>query len=200
MAKLRNLRDVPPGGWFYLERETGQRFSSDDYDTLIAEVKRHREYKGLDVSDVGRLVQEQICIGLSEKECKAYPGEDYKPVSNLTQSLTTDMAVSVNKAVTKFLLSGAEFEAREEAARRAEICRKCPFNVPASNCSCHVVYRALALTIPKDRRHNDISVCMCCGCSLPVKVNMPAAVLRESVNPKAVFPAWCWQREIAGTH
>ena len=47
MALIRSFRDVPPGGWRYVQPETGVHFSSDTFDGLVAKVRPHREYKGL---------------------------------------------------------------------------------------------------------------------------------------------------------
>lgn len=199
MATLKALRDVPPGGWKYVERETGQRFESDDYDGLKAAVRRHREYKGLPVDDLDTLIQSQLCLGLSTEHCKPAPGEDYRPVTNKTQSLTASMALAANKAFMAFALIGFTFNEKAEADRRAAICRTCPFNTPASGCSCHAIYRTIEATIPAARKQPGISVCMACGCSLQAKVNLPDSVVVASASPDVVFPTWCWQREIAGT-
>jgi hypothetical protein len=194
MALLKSSRDVPPGGWKYVERETGQRFESDDYDHLVATVRRHREYKNLPVDDLDNLIQSQICLGLTTEECRPLPGEDYRPVSNLTQRLTADMAASANKAFFEFAKGGFHFVDKAEADRRAAICRNCPFNTPASGCSCHGIYRTIEFLIPSARRQPGLSVCMCCGCSLQAKVNMPDDVVRASLSPEVSLPPWCWQQ------
>lgn len=199
MARLKSSREVPPGGWKYVERETGQRFESDDYDHLVADVRRHREYKGLPVDDLDGLIQSQICLGLSTTECQPDKGEDYRPVTNLTQKLTADMALSANKALLVWLKGGFELVDQAEADRRAAICRTCPYNTPASGCSCHGIYRMIEFLTPSARRQPGLSVCMCCGCSLQAKVNLPAAAVSASLSPSVVTPVWCWQREIAGT-
>jgi len=195
---LKNLREVPPGGWKYVERETGQRFEADCYEDLVGEVRKHRAYKNLAVDDLDSLIQSQMCLGLSTEQCRPVPGEDYQPVTNLTNRLTGSMAASANKALVGFMAGGFQFNDKAEADRRAGICRTCPLNTLASGCSCHAIYRALELTIPKARKQPEISVCMACGCSLQLKVNLPDTVIKDSMNPESVFPPWCWQREMGG--
>lgn len=193
MATLRNMRDIPPGGWHYVERATGVRFEADSFDDLVRKVKSHREYKGIDVATTGIDVQRQLCLGLTDAECTPEPGETYRPVKDLTQSLSTDLAVSANRALLQFVKGGMQFVDPAVAESRAAICRTCPFNKPAKNCSCHAIYRMIQLLIPSSRQKEGISVCMACGCSLQAKVNMPQEVIDASNAPETVFPDWCWQ-------
>lgn len=193
MATLNSKRDIPPGGWVYVERETGQRFSEFNFPDLLAKVTAHRTYKGLPLEGLANIIEEQICIGLGTEFCKPAPGEDYRPVKDLTQALTTDMAVGANKALLEFVKGGLAWEEAEEVKRRAAICRNCPFNKQASGCSCHAIYRMLELLVPGAKKQPGISVCMACGCSLQVKVNMPVPVVTASLTPGTAFPTWCWQ-------
>lgn len=161
-------------------------------------VRPHREYKGIAYDTLSQDVQRQICSGLDTSWCQTEPGEEYKPVADLTARLTTGMALSLGKAIVGALAEVAAGRIplcpAEEAQARAEICRGCPFNKPASLCSCSAVYKAIEAAIPKDRRHPGISVCMACGCSLQAKANLPMDVIKASNPPDVVFPSWCWQR------
>ena len=193
MATLKNSREVPPGGWVYVERETGLRFAEDSFSDLVKRVTDHRNYKGLPVDDVPRLIEDQICLGLGPDICNPRPGEDYRPIKDLTQNLTSDMAAAANRSLIEFVKGGLQFNDRTESVRRADICRTCPFNKPASGCSCHTIYRMIELLIPKSRQQPGVSVCMACGCSLQAKVNMPDSVVIASNSAATAFPPWCWQ-------
>lgn len=197
MALIRSFRDVPPGGWHYIQPETAVEFASDNYDDLIAQIIPHRKYKGLPVESVELDVQRQLCLGLSDAHCKAEPDEVYRPVTDLTARLTTGMALALGKTVVAALAEVAAgkvpLASKEEAQRRASICRGCPFNKPASLCSCSAVYKAIEAAIPKDRMQPGISVCMACGCSLQAKVNLPLSVIQAGNSPEVVFPPYCWQ-------
>lgn len=198
MALLRSFRDVPPGGWRYVQPETGVRFNSDNYDDLVADIDRHRRYKGLPTDTTGVDVQRQICQMLTNGECDSEPGEDYRPTADLTARLTTSMALSLGKTVVAALARVAAGDtplcSKQEAAARAAVCRGCPLNKPAALCSCSAVYKAIEAAVPKDRMQPGISVCMACGCSLQAKVNLPLEVVTVGNSPDVVFPVWCWQR------
>jgi hypothetical protein len=195
MALINSFRDVPPGGWKYVQPETGVWFHSDTFDSLVAKIKPHREYKGISVENLELDVQRQLCIRLDPGHCRPEPGEDYRPVKDLTASLTTGMALSLTKAVTAFLASGDPLVDKTEAERRAAICRGCPLNKPASLCSCSAVYKIVEALVPKDRKLGGISVCMACGCSLQAKANLPMSAITASLPPDLVVPPWCWQKE-----
>lgn len=195
MALIKGFRDVPPGGWRYVQPETGVRFYSDTFEELFSQVRVHRAYKGFPTDTLSEDIQRQLCTGLTPEHCKAEEGEDYRPVVDVTSSLTTEMALSVSKAIVAFLATGGEFVDKGEAERRAAICRGCPFNKPAKLCSCSFAYKAIESLIPADRRHPGISVCMVCGCSLQAKANLPLSVIAASLPAGMQLPSWCWQQE-----
>ncbi len=199
MATYKLFPYVPPGGWRYVQPDTAQRFESDTFEDLVRQVTTHRNYKGLDVTDVGRDIQRQLCLSLSTEHCTPEPGESYAPVRDLTSELTTSKAVSLSKAVVGALAKVATGESplvdRETAEARAQVCRGCPFNKSAKLCSCSAVYLSIEAAVPKDRRPAGVSVCMACGCSLVAKVNLSQEVIEGSLPEGLTLPPWCWQRK-----
>lgn len=195
MATIKGFRDIPPGGWRYTQPETGLRFYGDTYEELRAAVKEHRDYKGFPVDQLDLDIQRQLCVGLTTEHCKPEEGEDYRPVVDVTSQLSTEMALSLSKAISAFLLRGGGFVDKAEADRRATVCRGCPFNKPAKLCACSFVYKAIEVLIPAERRVPGISVCMVCGCSLQAKVNLPLDVVAQSLPADMNLPQWCWQQE-----
>ncbi|MFZ9725663.1 MAG: hypothetical protein ACO3EH_00520 [Ilumatobacteraceae bacterium] len=197
MALIKSFRDVPPGGWRYLQPETSVQFTSDTFEGLVAQIIPHRKYKGIPFDTVELDVQRQLCLGLGLDHCQPEPGEDYRPVVDLTARLTTAMALSVGKTLVAALAevtSGkVPLETKEEAQLRAAVCRGCPFNKPASLCSCSAVYKAIEAAVPQDRIQHGISVCAVCGCSLQAKVNLPFAIATAGNSSETVFPPYCWQ-------
>lgn len=199
MARLRNKRDVPPGGWEYVERETGYRFSADTFGGLVEKVAEHRKYKGLDPEQTERLIESQLCMKLGYGTvCVKEPG-DPEPVTDRTTKLTGDMVVAINRAVFKFVGDGMNFVDAEESSRRAQICRSCPFNKPINQCSCSLFYKLLNGVLPPSRKLDGLEVCSACGCSLKAKVLLSADTIRQSTQPDTKFPVWCWQKEILDT-
>jgi hypothetical protein len=194
MATLKGFRDIPPGGWRYVQPETAVWFRADTFDELRERVKVHREYKGISIETLDLDIQRQLCLRLGPEFCTPEPGEDYRPVKDLSASLTTSMAVSFGKFLMAHIAAGGEMVSKEEAERRAAICRGCPFNTPAALCSCSAAYKAIELAVPKDRKVEGVSVCSACGCSLQLKVNVPIDVIAKSLPPDTVLPPWCWQK------
>tara|TARA_R110002153_G_scaffold93463_2_gene225952 strand:+ start:4089 stop:4688 length:600 start_codon:yes stop_codon:yes gene_type:complete len=195
MAKLKSLNNIPPGGWRYLQPTTLKWFSSTTWGALVSEVTRHREYKGIDATTVSEDIQDQLCLSLTGGECRAKPGEEYIPVFDRTQTLTPGMVLSLSKGLLAFILKGAKWVDKEEADRRADICRGCPFNKPAALCSCSSAYKAINQAVPEDRIPKGVDVCMACGCSLKAKINLPLSVISASVQKGQEFPPHCWQLE-----
>jgi hypothetical protein len=194
MARIRHFPLVPPGGWRYVQPETGARFKGTTFDRLVQEVRAHRAYKGLPVDTVELDVEHQLCAALSEEWCKPEPGEEHRPVRDRSGELTASHALGLAKALAAFLAAGGQFVERAEVARRAAICRGCPFNKPSKFCACAAAYAAVEALVPKDRREPGISVCMACGCALQAKVNFPLAAIAASMPEGLVLPTWCWQR------
>lgn len=198
MARLKHYSITPPGGWRYVQPETGVRFASDNFRSLCEEVERHRAYKGLPRETLAADIERQLCTALDLEWCRTEPGEQHRPVRDLTYELTPALALNAMRAVTQFLKEGGVPVAKEEAERRAAICRGCPFNQPAKFCSCSAVYTTIEALIPRDRREPGLSVCTACGCSLVAKVNLPASAIAASLPADLVLPQWCWQAEVRG--
>jgi hypothetical protein len=194
MATIKSFRDVPPGGWRYVQPETAVRFYSDTFEDLAAQVRAHREYKGFSTATLARDIERQLCSGLSREHCVPEPGEDYRPVEDLTAQLTADKVKALSRALAAFVLGRAAWVSRAEAERRAAVCRGCPFNKPAKACACASAYTVVETLIPRERRLDGVSVCMACGCSLQAKANLPDEVIAASLAPGLALPEWCWQR------
>lgn len=197
MARLMNTAETPPSQWRYVEMETGYFFEGNSYQELIKEVQAHREYKELpsDLATVTSLVESQLCLTLPDSVCRREEG-DPPMIEDKTHTISGVQVMNFNKALFTFLKEGFEFEDREEAKRRADICAKCPLNKSLTQCSCSTFYRLIEKLIPEDRRDSRVSVCGACGCSLAAKTNVTASVIRASTPDVTNFPEWCWQPEI----
>lgn len=207
MAKLYNKGMVPPTGYSYRERATGVWFTCDSEADLRAKVKAHREYKGIQTDTIDKDIEEQMCLRLDDRWCKACDGgEVYEPVIDRTKGMTTEMAFSANRAIISFIKGAivALFTGKSawvdpyKSSERANICRGCPFNKPLNGCSCQDAYKAIEAMIPEKRKQPGCHICAACGCSLQAKLNMPDSVVAESIAPGTTFPPWCWQRPLQG--
>lgn len=197
---------TPPTGWSYRERATGQWFFHTTRNELIQKVREHREYKGLPLDTIVADIEDQICLRLDERWCRACDGETYTPIKDRTTGLTTEMANAANRAiisfikgaVVSFLKGESPFVAPEVAKARAATCFGCPFNKPLNGCSCQEAYKVIEALIPAKRHQPGSHICAACGCSLQAKINMPDDVIRASITPQMTFPPWCWQRPLQG--
>ena len=109
MALLNHPRETPPDGFVYVQAETGTRITRDTLGELEDAVIAHREYKGL--KPVGREmvtldIQRQICSHQFPGVCYAERGEDYRPIKDLTRSVTPDQVMGFTASAFEFIRSG----------------------------------------------------------------------------------------------
>lgn len=79
MPLLKDTRTVPPGGWRYIQPQTGLLMKAPSLGELIATVIRHRSYKGiapLDADEVSAEIQRQLCAKLGSEFSRPEPGEE----------------------------------------------------------------------------------------------------------------------------
>lgn len=194
MALLTSRNQSPPDGHKYLQKETGVWITGDFHDELVDRVIEHRKYKGLAPVDrhlVDLEVQRQICLGMPKGVCRGEKGEDYEPFEDRSRILDLTKIAQASATLIAWLGKGLGFVAPEESARRAEICRGCPFNKKAAACVCTPFFKTIDALVPQHRREPDLLICALCGCSLMAKVLAPIEVVRESVGAVRL-PDNCW--------
>lgn len=198
MARLTDTRTAPPGGWRYVQPETGADISAMSLPELVERVQQHRRYMrvgSVELSDLIGDIERQLCGKLEPRFCRAEPGEVHEPIVDLPGGLTASRVAAGTIAFVAFLKGGGKIVDKAESGGRAKICRGCPYNRNADGCgACNVLYSAIEAGIPKDRREPDIRSCAVCGCALKAKVLMPREVLNASIRPGTRFPAHCWAK------
>lgn len=198
MARMIDTRTAPPGGWRYVQPETGAELIAPSYPELLERVASHRGYKGvgsLVLLEMAADVERQICSGIEGRFCRAEEGEDHNPIPDHHGGLTVSKIVAASIAFVAFVKSGAKFVDKATSGSRAAICRGCRFNRTPDGCgSCNALFKVIEAAIPKDRLEPGIKACVACGCALRAKVLMPAEVIEASNAGKDVrYPAHCWQ-------
>ncbi|MDE2102729.1 MAG: hypothetical protein KGL39_36125 [Patescibacteria group bacterium] len=197
MALLGNPRQTPPGNFVYVQPETQTRMEHETLGELVDLVSKHRLYKGLPSANpdlVSLDIQRQICAAMPPGVCYAEPGEDYKPLNDLSRNLTLEKIESFSLAVFEWVKSGAHFVDEEEAQRRAKICLGCPFNKAPHACSCAPLWAFIKRLIPPRRQIDNLHVCGICGCVNSAAVLAPVNVLVASHKGRDLrWPAHCWQ-------
>lgn len=200
MARMKFKRETPSRGWFHIQKETRLKIVGESLDDLSVKVAQHRSYKGLPRATVAEAnidIQRQICSRLSERECVAEGiGDEWVPVKDAILPKMEEI-VSFSKAALEWLASGRQLVPKEEAERRADICKGCQMNSPLHGCNCGLIYKMIASSVPLDRRDAELGICGACSCELKSKVNLPENVIRASNEGRNIaWPAHCWQREI----
>lgn len=196
MARLRHPTTEPPDGFFFIEPVTGLKMEARTLTKLVDLVIEHRKWKGIEPCDhwsVQKACEDQICSAMPEGTCRPDPGEDYRPINDQARGMTLESLMSASAAALRFIQSGGALVDKNEAIRRAEICRRCRFNRPSPCVICTPVFKLVETMIPKDRIQPGLSACGVCGCSLQIKTLLPLAVIRaEDEKFKYRFPGFCW--------
>lgn len=199
MARLTDNRTSPPGGWRYVQPETGAEIIASSLPELIERVQAHRRYKRVGsvvTDDVERDVERQICSRLEPRFCRAEPGEDYRPIPDHPGGLTVSKVTAASIAFVAFVKNGAKLVDKAESEARAAVCRGCTFNRNPDGCgACNTLFSLMEVAIPTARLEPGLKACGACGCALKAKVLMPRAVIDESNRGRGVvYPEHCWQR------
>lgn len=198
MAVIAQKRTTPPDGWYYVQPETQTRLEHETLEELVQVVMRHRAWKGLlpvDHDAVQLDIERQICMAQFPGVCKAEEGEDYRPLRDLSRSLTLEKIEAFSHAAFSFIQSGLKWVDEETANRRADVCLGCKFNRAPHACACTPLWQFIGRLIPTNRRRGNLHICGICGCALQAKVLMPADVIHEADAGRDLqYPGYCWAR------
>lgn len=192
-ARFRNPVYIPPGGkWFYTVPETGVYIESaaSRYE-LVYRVKQHLRANGKEIpSDLWERIQEHMCGQLPAGYC-------------------TGDADSSNKALSFFkileyterMLRGAPLTTRDEATRRAVICKTCPRNNLARCTSCNGMRKTALGLVHRAKLPLDayLGVCENTGCVLAGQVYLDREWLAsrgccQETEADGGLPDLCWMK------
>lgn len=204
MPTLKLPRQTPPGGWKYFQPETMLWFYGDEQGVMeMAErVAAHRRHVNVPRGTVNEAYEDiitQICERIGPDHCREKSGAPFFHIKkDLSQNIDNATAMAGSRAFLEFLSSGAQLVDKQEAFRRAEICRRCHLNTKGKGClSCNGLNKLVQKILPGDRKEPDLHICAACGCSLQAKVQMPASVIKAADEGRDLaYPSWCWTNEI----
>src|SRR5580692_9214021 len=109
MARLKSQNTEPPGGWEYVQFETGARLRGENMDDIISKVVSHRAWKGIAPTDresVRLDIERQICLGQEGYVCIPEPGEDYRPLRDLMRIPKMEAIMGFTRAAFNFIEEG----------------------------------------------------------------------------------------------
>lgn len=196
MALISQKATTPPDGWVFTQPETKARMQHETLAELVDMVRQHRLHHGLKPDDVAGVqldIERQICVAQFPGVCHPEPGEDYRPLHDISRTLNLAKIESLSYAAFEFIKSGAHTVDAETANKRATICHGCKFNHTPNACMCTPLWKFITSLIPDSKRINGLHVCAICGCALQAKVLMPENVLREADEGRDLkYPSYCW--------
>lgn len=210
---LQNTMRIPSGGWRYprnIEHDgqkygkpisDGQFITGGDFPELVYRVGEFRIINNIPLGDPEAEVNDWLCRNTGAKCSPAKPAAGFaKPPSGAA-------IVRFLAAMAKWFVSG-DSVSQEEAERRAEICAGCRFNLPPADFSCFGCFGLFARIAAiigerKTRMNESLRFCGHCGCSLPVVVFTPIALL-DRTHANSDFPTDigqgeqpCWRKVAA---
>jgi len=186
---------MPPGGWRYIQPETGFEFRANLYRDIARKVRDHREANGLPEGDLQREIEDFVCAQLPKgaESCEADVPEGVPAnIALKTKFTMDDVKRFIQAAVAALGSRGLVDQATADA--RAHICVACPLNMNVQGCwSCKGLAEWLFTLIGarKTVHASRLKQCGVCGCSIKAKVWLPQDVAQE-VSKGHKFPSWCW--------
>ena len=197
MKKFIDKTTTPPGGFRYVQPESGFEFRSITAASIFRSIRDHRAANGYDLTPGWEdRVEDEMCASMPAGVC-AHKEETPAAVG---RSITVSDVVNFLKTLAYWTRDSREFVPQEEAERRAKICVDCPFNVKPANCTpCAGLAKRIASLLGARTTSHDAGLqsCAVCGCS-SAQVHFPLEVLHkflpEEINLK--LPTWCWKRRI----
>jgi len=182
-----NKTHVPAGGWWVQWEE--QKVSGGDWGDLVNNCHKLTVSLGkIPPPDLPQQIENALCSRLSGNT-------NCTPCSKVKQTLGFGAIVRWVRAMYEFAVKNKlELVSQEEANRRAEICAKCPMQIPTSGCwGCKGIAGMLpaiagAKTTPFD---SQLKACGVCGCYNAVSVHLPVEVQQDA---HLSFPDYCWKK------
>jgi hypothetical protein len=195
----------PPGGWHYVQPESGRIFQHYARDAFFADIRDHRLRNGYPIEpDWMAQIEDEIC--------RSHP-EWGKDVCGRTEHYGERRPIDL-AALQSFLnvmaswIAGiihgqGAFVSQEEADRRAAICAGCEFNANiGGSCGACVdrVARALRIIGGRKSQYDDkLEACAICSCALRVAVHIPLeaqqAGLSNELKEEFRRVGYCWKNE-----
>lgn len=136
--------------------------------------------------------EDQLCGSLPPDKCRYEQGD---PPAAYVYFTAGDVGAWI-KAVAEKIALGSQFVPQEEAERRAEICVRCPQNLPAHGCAgCAKIAEMLTpgMSAKHTREDDRLKNCSVCKCYNRMQVHFPLDILRSSGSIDGVYPEWCWK-------
>lgn len=187
-----------PKRWIYIDPDTNRSFGIDSPVTSQAElinlIEQYRANNDFEPIKNLKSVLENFLCGLPENGGKCI---SYTLKRNLQSYLKGGIAL------IKDMLYGVEMRvSQDEAEKRAEICKKCPFNVipPEKSWFIQSTDEAVKTYLGDNiKTENDsfLGNCQVCSCVLPFKVHVKGPFELNPEEKGKMDSVGCWQSKEA---
>jgi hypothetical protein len=199
MQRLVERHTVPPDGYRFFQAETRTTVRAPDYDSLFAEVGKHRKVNNIPLGPLWEAqVEDQLCQQLPPGFCKE---ED--PLLNRRNVFTRvgwQEVLRGTQSLISFVSHGSQYVDQVLADSRAATCARCYYNVQMTGlCGGCTALQNLVATSTRGRHTASdpfLKSCAVCKCANGVQVHMRAEDL-ASGTPTALldkFPGFCWKK------
>ncbi len=205
---LLHPNQVPPGGYHYVDADTGFEIKGLDYRQVLRKAALHRKSNHLPVpEDFEAQVLTKWCAKWGPSWCSNAqpPAPKDSFFKGLRRTIESSRVFRGTAALAK-LLSKSNLVSLETMQARAAVCRTCPMRGASSACvGCNAVGKNLHRIITRERvaaaeeavttkDSRGLTACEGCGCYLPAKVWLSAAANQQLTPPavRAKLPASCW--------
>lgn len=196
LAVQRDI-EAPPGGWRYTVPATGVVLTAAFFSDLWPQVVRHHAANGFPAPEREE-IEDAACRETRPPGSRCGRRKP-KPVAGELPVLTLNMAERFLKTVWE-TLKARDFVSREEAERRAAICKACPLITGGiGGCrGCFTLVRAAEKLIDMNpvKFAEEQDACGACGCFLPAKILLSNKTLDKAEgSTKPRYAAGCWRLE-----
>lgn len=177
----------PWGGWWVTWE--GQRVTGGDWGDLVNNCQKLTvSLNKIPPPDLPRQIEHALCSRMAGNP-------NCIPCSSVKQTLGFGAIVRWVRAMYEFARHNKfELVAQEEAERRAEICAKCPVQIPTSGCwGCKGIAGLIPAIAGAKTTSFDpqLKACGVCGCYNAVSVHLP---LSAQIDASLDFPSHCWKK------
>lgn len=175
----------------YIDPMTEIPVVGDTAKKIADKVIFERKERNLPTEDVLKEVEEYLCSQLPSLCQRRITGMMVK------KEYTKADVLAFIESVKGTLTSGGVVS-EEEAARRANVCLTCPYNLRLAGCEGCNGISSLVFKLLGARRITNmgaLKACGICGCSLKAKIWVPKETLQKTSQIQATqgqFPSWCW--------
>ena len=187
----------PPGGWRYTVPETGVEIRAKFAGQAKGRILNHMIANAIPIPpDWDEWVDDQLCR--ANPQAGPWCGRE----APRTPGSPTVLSISAAKRFLRTILHvilNRDFVSREEAFRRAAICKECPMTTDIGGCrGCSAVFSVARRAFPDNpvKTSREHEFCSACSCSIAYKVWVSNETLdKAEAGDRPAYHEKCWRND-----